>query len=220
MKSTEIEAERVVSTSGLLTGRPNASWPRRISHPPQPQLFFFFFFFFFSSPPDIWKTITTPFTPLALTSLLLTPTLRSVVFSLYTMQLPRRCTPHRHMYIRSECGERAFGEEQGLQPEPKTLRSASVASGSAVIKSEPGQLRPVAAFSTKDSVLKIQNRTEKNPPLPCLSPPPSPRSPRLYRIIKPISHRTINGHQRQGCFKRNNFSATARWTPVITWPNN
>lgn len=30
MKSTEIEVERVVSTSGLLTGRPNASWPRRV----------------------------------------------------------------------------------------------------------------------------------------------------------------------------------------------
>lgn len=30
MKSTEIEVERVVSTSGLLTGRPNASWPPRV----------------------------------------------------------------------------------------------------------------------------------------------------------------------------------------------
>lgn len=40
MKSTEIEAERVVSTSGLLTGRPNASWPRRISASPPKTNFF------------------------------------------------------------------------------------------------------------------------------------------------------------------------------------
>lgn len=57
MKSTEIEAERVVSTSGLLTGRPNASWPRRISaSPPKTN--------FFSPPPplhpDIWKTRQSP----------------------------------------------------------------------------------------------------------------------------------------------------------------
>lgn len=211
MKSTEIEAERVVSTSGLLTGRPNASWPRRISaSPPKTN--------FFSPPPPSTRIYerqdnhrsfhTTP--------LLLTPTLRSVVFSLYTTQLPRRCTPHEHMRIRSEGGERASVRNKasalgdGPSARTLTLRSASVASGSAVITSEPGQLGPVEAFPTQESALKIHNRKRRRPAAALFI------APSLYRIIKPISHRTINGHQRQGRFKRNNFSATACWTPVTT----
>lgn len=47
-------------------------------------------------------------------------------------------------------------------------------------------------------------------------PPPSLAPLRLYRIIKPISHRTINRHQRQGPVWRNYFSVTACWTPVVT----
>lgn len=71
------------------------------------------------------------------------------------------------MRIRSEDGERASVRNKasalgdGASARTLTLRSASVASGSAVITSEPGQLGPVEAFPTQESVLKIHNRTEK-----------------------------------------------------------
>lgn len=98
MKSTEIEAEQVVSTSGLLTGRPNASSPQRVSGvaaDSRPHEDFL--------PPRFWHAdiSTAALPPLVFRLKLSPPSSRphGVRCTLYTVQLPHRCTPHRQTHV-------------------------------------------------------------------------------------------------------------------------
>lgn len=97
MKSTEIEAERVVSTSGLLTGRPNISRPRRSGASPRKaniRTFFYFLSLMYERQPLLCLHPS-----LLDTSPLSTPTLTSCgAHFTHNMQLPRRCTPHRNAH--------------------------------------------------------------------------------------------------------------------------
>ena len=179
MKSTEIDAERVVSTSGLLTGRPNASWPRRISaSPPKTN----FFSLPTPPPPDICKTRQSPL----LSHNISTVSTHLKICGVLTVY---NAAPTQMHATQAHAHPLRGGERTSVQNKASALgddasawtlrpRSASVASGSAIITSEPGQLGPVEAFPTQESVLKIHHRTEKTRrclvyrplPLPLSSP--------------------------------------------------
>lgn len=164
MKSTEIEPERGVSTSSLLKGRPNASWPWRVSASPWKENIRTFF----KPVVERWKTTAAPLTRLVLTSKLSTLYTYpyDVCCSLYIMQLPRRRTAHTQTYIGSVAASvLRCHVEQGLCPQgpglslnpDATVGFCVIRSTSAIISTKPGQFRPVSVFLTeicnKDSKL-------------------------------------------------------------------
>lgn len=192
MKSTEIEAERVVSTSGLLTGRPNASWPQWVSALLRKA---FSFGDMSERQPPLHRH------PLFLhSSPLLAPSLTTCGVQEYTQcnshaQADARHT-HRHTYICSVSNNTSVLRVRALIW-TLTLQSAPVSSGRHQPWLPPSHGRPVQAGVKLPhrNLLKIQYC------MPALFITPSLfRSLCLYQIKKTISHRTINGYQRQGRF--------------------
>lgn len=164
MKSTEIEAERVVSTSGLLTGRPNASWPQRVSAPPWKANIRIVSFF----PPlrVAWKTSHTPCSHI---STLDTHPLRFVVFTVHNATLTMHVTPGVTSMQSDGCHWGAVGRDH------HRARWTRACVG-------PAHRDLCKGFRTSFLSPSLSH---------CL---------RLNRIIKPISHRTINGQRKAGPF--------------------
>lgn len=204
MKSTEIEAERVVSSSGLLTGRPNISWPHRGSASLQKATIETF-----CSPSMMYERKP----PLRLhpslnTSPLPTPTL--TICGAHCTQCNSHADARRtDTYIRSAAvSVLGCSTEQGLSPlgtgplsEPwcgSRLRCHQVDIGRNYHRTKSAQ----ACVSPH----RICGKDSKLHPLfrgaftALFITPSLSGCLHLYRIIKPISHRTIKGHRRQGRF--------------------
>lgn len=175
MKSTEIEAEQVVSTSGLLTGRPNASSPQRVSASP-------------------WKTNTGTCVERPLSTVTLFPltTLHSRQLPLwYVVHTVHNATPTQLHATQTDTCTSARRQRRAcfhaVSDEASALRGRAwtpTLQSSGYRWATSGHFKP----PSQRSVLKIQSYIPTRPCWGDPSPTLFTNSPRLYWIIEVISH--------------------------------